>query len=269
LKPSIVSRPTAPRLVPLKRCPVCCVQDAHTEPAFVYPLTYLLEDQERMSKARNYLAWQARLILPELGQRVVEVGCGIGNFTTYLLDLEAIIAVDVQPDCVEHLQQRYPSGKNLNAFVCGPDLPSFADLAKFHPDSCVCLNVLEHIEDDRKALQAMASILEPGGVIVLFVPAFQALYGPMDKNLGHYRRYRRESMKELAGAAGLRVRKVHYVNLAGFFGWWLSGRILRRTALADAQVELFDRFIIPLTSRLESLIRAPFGQSLLAVFEKP
>ena len=257
-------------LVLRKRCPVCCVQDAHTgQLAFVHPSSYLLADQERMSKARNYLAWQARLILPELGQRVLEVGCGIGNFTRYLLDREAILAVDVESECVERLQQRYPSRKNLKTFVCGPDLPSFADLARFHPDSCVCLNVLEHIEDDRKALQAMASILVPGGVIGLFVPAFQGLYGPIDKNLGHYRRYRRRSIKDLAEAAGLRVRKIHYVNLAGFFGWWLSARILRRTALADAQVELFDRVIIPLTSRLETLIRAPFGQSLLAVFEKP
>ena len=76
----------------------------------------------------------------------------------------------------------------------------------------VCINVLEHIEDDGAALRAMASILVPGGVIVLLVPAFQALYGPIDRNLGHYRRYRRGSIAGLAAAAGLEVRKLHYVT---------------------------------------------------------
>ena len=230
--------------------------------------TYTIEDQERMAKARNYLAWQSRLILPELGQRVVEVGCGLGNFTGKLLDREAVVAVDINPDCIERLKQRFPRQENLHASVCDTSSACFADLAGFRPDSCLCVNVLEHIEDDRRALRAMASILEPRGVIVLYVPAFQGLYGTVDWNLGHYRRYRRGMIARLAEASSLDVKKMHYVNAVGFFGWWMHSRVLRQEAWTERQIEIFDRFVAPWLSRLEAVAPPPFGQSLFAVLEK-
>jgi SAM-dependent methyltransferase len=222
-----------------------------------------------MSRAENYFAWQSRLVTRELGRRVVEVGCGLGNFTGMLLDREAVIAVDSEPDCIQRLTERYPDRNNLHTFACDAGGAAFADLARFHPDCCVCLNALEHIEDDRQALRGMASILAPGGVVVLLVPAFPALYGPIDSNLGHYRRYSRGSLNRLADSAGLRIRKAHYMNAAGFFGWWVNSHILRRTAQSERQIEIFDRYVVPLMSRLEGMVPPPFGQSLFAVLEKP
>ena len=160
-----------------------------------------------MSKARNYFAWQSRLVTRELGRRVVEVGCGLGNFTGMLLDREAVVAVDREPDCIQRLKERYPDRSNLHAFACDAGSPAFSELVGFHADSCVCLNVLEHMEDDGQALRGMASILGPGGVVVLLVPAFPMLYGPIDRNLGHHRRYSRGSIARLAGATGLRIRR--------------------------------------------------------------
>jgi len=221
-----------------------------------------------MSKARNYFAWQARLVTPALGQRVVEVGCGIGNFTRLLLDREAVIASDVDPDCVAKLKERFPDRKNLQALVCDPCTPEFTDLARFRPDSCVCLNVLEHIGDERKAIEGMASILPPGGRIVLLVPAFQALFGPIDRNLEHWRRYSRKSITALAHEAGLRINVLHYVNLVGFFGWWVNAHVFRLEVQSELQIRIFDRFLVPLMSRVEKLVRPPFGQSLLVVLEK-
>jgi SAM-dependent methyltransferase len=234
-----------------------------------YTIAYTLDDQERMSRAKNYFAWQGRLVTPELGRRVVEAGCGTGNFTRLLLDREAVIALDIEPGCIERLQQRYPNRSNLHVFECGAGSPEFSALARFQPDSCACLNVLEHIEDDRAALQAMASILVPGGVIVLLVPAFQALYGPIDKNLGHRRRYNRSMIGKLAASTGLRITKSHYMNAIGFFGWWANSHIFRREAQSEGQIEVFDRRVVPLLSRLESLVPPPFGQSLFAVLQKP
>lgn len=230
---------------------------------------YTLDDQQRMARAKNYFAWQGRLVTRELAQRVLEVGCGLGNFTEMLLDREAVIAVDIEPDCIERLKLRYPNRKNLHAFVCDAGSRAFSALARFHPDSCVCLNVLEHIQDDGKALRDMASIVVPGGVIVLLVPAFPALYGPIDEKLGHCRRYSRESITNLAEAAGLRVKKAHYMNAVGFFGWWTNAHIFRREAQSAAQIDFFDRYLVPLLSRVEELAPPPFGQSLFIVLEKP
>ena len=222
-----------------------------------------------MARAKNYLAWQSRLILPELGQRVVEVRCGSGNFTGYLLDRELVIALDVERECIERLRARYPRRSNLHVIVCDPCDAAFGDIARFQPDSCVCSNVLEHIEDDLRALSAMAAILGAKGRIVLWVPAFQSLYGPMDRQLRHYRRYRRSDIVRLTDAVGLRIRKLHYVNSAGFFLWWSSSHILAQRSLTAAQIGIFDRLIAPWLSRLELISPPPFGQSLFAVLEKP
>jgi len=222
-----------------------------------------------MTRAVNYFAWQARLVLPALGRRVVEVGCGIGNFTATLLDRELVIALDTEPECIARLQTRYPDRPNLHALVCEPGSAEFAGLARFAPDSCVCLNVLEHIADDAAALRAMASIVVPGGAIVLLVPAFPALFGPIDRNLGHHRRYRRKTLAALAHAADLRIEKLHYVNAVGCVGWWINAHVLRREAQSERQIAIFDRWIVPWISRIEALAPPPFGQSLFAVLRKP
>src|SRR5271170_1749833 len=131
-----------------------------------------------MSRAKNYFAWQGQLVRREIGRRVIEVGCGLGNFTEMLLDREAVIALDKQESCVERLRRRYSSQQNLQALAFDATDENFSELARFRPDSCVCLNVLEHVHDDVAALRNMSSVLSPGGVIVLIVPAFPTLYGP-------------------------------------------------------------------------------------------
>ncbi|HLY19970.1 MAG TPA: methyltransferase domain-containing protein [Bryobacteraceae bacterium] len=222
-----------------------------------------------MARAANYFAWQARLVAPALGQRVVEVGCGIGNFTGWLLDRELVVAVDVEAACSERLKERYSGRPNLHALVCEPGSRTFAGIARFGPDCCVCLNVLEHIEDDRGALEAMASILQPGGAILLLTPAHRSLYGPIDRNLEHFRRYDRPAITALARAAGLGIDKLHYVNAIGFFGWWINAHVFRRQQQSAVQIEIFDRWIVPWMSRLEAIAPPPFGQSLFAVLRKP
>ncbi len=230
---------------------------------------YILADLERMARAKNYLAWQGRMVSPELGARVVELGCGIGNFTGMLLDRELVIAVDVEAECVERVQERYSKHSNLRAFAFDMDGGRYADLERFRPDTCVCLNVLEHVERDDDAIRAMASVLPAGGKIVLIVPAFPALMGPIDRNLGHFRRYTRASVMRLASDAGVRVKKLRYMNVAGFFGWWLNARVFRRQEQSGAQIRFFDRFIVPVASRVEALVPPPFGQSIFMVLEKP
>ena len=230
---------------------------------------YTVEDQERMSRAKRYFAWQSRLAARELGRRVVEIGCGLGNFTETLLDRELVVALDIEPACVEKLRQRFAGHPNLQAFDCEVLSPCFADLRRLLPDSCVCLNVLEHIADDVAALRAMASILPRSGRIVLLVPAFQSLYGPIDRDLGHYRRYRSATLSRAAASAGLAVKKLHYLNTAGFFAWWANSHIFRRREQSAAQIAFFDDVVVPVMSRIEDRVRPPFGQSLFAVLERP
>jgi hypothetical protein len=119
-----------------------------------------------------------------------------------------------------------------------------------------------------EAVRNMGAVLPGGGVVVLLLPAFPGLYGPIDRNLGHYRRYTGRSVARLAAEAGLKLQNLRYMNAAGFFGWWANARIFRREAQSARQIAVFDRLIVPLMSRIESILPPPFGQSLIAVLKK-
>lgn len=230
---------------------------------------YNIADQQRMSRAKNYFAWLGSLATREIGQRVIEVGCGLGNFTSLLLNRETVVAVDKEKKCIELLRQRYLGRENLHVMRLDVADESFSTLKQWRADSCVCLNVLEHVRDDLAALRNMSSVLATGGLIVLIIPAFQALYGLIDRNLGHHRRYTRASMARLAASAGLRVKKARYMNAVGFFGWWANSHVLKKEAQSERQIELFDQHIVRLQSKLEERIAPPFGQSLFMVLQKP
>jgi ubiquinone/menaquinone biosynthesis C-methylase UbiE len=229
---------------------------------------YTVRDQQRMSRAVNYFAWQAKLAMAPLGQRVVEVGCGIGNFTRMIADRERVIGLDIEPACIAEHRKRFASQPNVSSMVMDALAPEFDSLRQERPDSVVCLNVLEHIEDDLGTLRAFAGILPVGGRAVLIVPAFMALYGPIDKHLGHYRRYTRNSFRQVAEQAGFRASQVRYMNTAGFFGWWVNAKVLRREEQSEGQIDLFDKGIVPVMEKLEGWIHPPFGQSIFAVLEK-
>ena len=236
------------------------------------PSEYQIEDLRRMSAAKNYFAWQGRLIERETGKRVLEYGCGTGNITSLLIGatnpLDVIVSVDPDPACVAKLVERYPKQANLHVLT-GDPRDMHEELKPWRFDTVVSTNVLEHIEDDHAAIATMTHLLEPGGAIVLFVPAFPALYGPTDRLLAHARRYTRRAIVDLAAKSGLRIRKLHHVNLVGFFGWWMNARVLRLTEQSPAQIAVFDSLVVPIMSRLEEIVTPPFGQSLFAVLEKP
>ncbi len=229
---------------------------------------YTLLDQQLMSRATRYFAWQARIAKRHLGPRVIETGCGTGNFTSHLTDRELVVSMDVVEECVERVRARFAGHPNMQFRHLDVQDPEFLRLKALQPDSIACLNVLEHIRDERLALEHMRQVLIPGGRAVFLLPAFESLYGPIDRNLGHFRRYSKSGWRALAESAGFRVTEIRYFNLFGFFGWWANARILRREMQSEAQIALFDRTIVPVMSRIESWIEPPVGQSIFTVLEK-
>jgi hypothetical protein len=129
------------------------------------------------------------------------------------------------------------------------------------------LNVLEHIEDDRTALEAMRRVLEPGGHLVLLVPALRVLYGSLDQALGHFRRYTPAELGTKLAAAGFELHHLEYFNLAGVPGWWFAGRVLRRRLIPGVALRWYEA-LVPLF-RLEVLLPWRVGQSLIAIGRVP
>ena len=222
---------------------------------------------ERMGKLSRYNDWIWQSIAPYVGNRVLEVGAGIGNMTRVLYGRDLIVATDLELPYLHILRNRF--SRNPTIEVERLDLNSDDCLALKHHefDTVVCLNVLEHIEDHEGALQRLYEVLMPGGRLALFVPADQKLFGTMDTQVGHFRRYSREDLQRLIEAAGFVIDKITYQNILGRFGWWLNGRVLKRAHLPGGQSRLFDLFV-PILRRLEPENPSK-GLSLIAVARKP
>ena len=220
----------------------------------------------RMQKVSRYNRWMWQQLEGYVGRRVLEVGAGVGNMTRFLIGREHVVATDLDPKylrILHHLFDEYPH------VTVGPfDLNGGAPPGGVEKlDTVVCLNVLEHIDDDGRALRAFYDLLEPGGRLVLLVPALAVLYGSLDRALDHFRRYERADLLDKLAGAGFTVEKSWFFNVLGVFGWYLNSRVLRRTTFPPLQLALYDR-LVPLF-RLESKFRLPLGMSLIAIAQKP
>ena len=199
-----------------------------------------------------------------VGRRVLEIGSGIGNLSAFLVDCERLVLTDTREEYLDRLRTRF--AKHPNVSVAPLYLPTeLGALAGQRFDTIICLNVLEHVDDDIASLQAIRRMLALGGRLILLVPALPVLYGTIDKALGHHRRYTRGRLASLLEATGFRMAHIEYFNLAGVLGWWFAGRVLRRTMIPAASLKLYDA-LVPLF-RLERLIPWRIGQSLIAIGE--
>lgn len=231
------------------------------------PIGY--ETLRRMATVERYNDWIFQEIAPYAGQRILEVGCGIGNMTEYFVDKELLLGIDLLPASVELTRRRHLHRANVQADWGDITEPAFVAQLKQHRfDTAICLNVLEHIGDDRTALRHMFEALEPGSKLLLFVPAGAYLFGTLDTALGHFRRYDRAGLRERVLEAGFSIERLGYLNLAGIPGWWLNARLLKRDILPQGQLAWFNR-LAPLFIRSERILRrvwdVPIGQSLLCI----
>jgi SAM-dependent methyltransferase len=226
------------------------------------------EIQTRLAAADNYNAWIAAQFRPYVGRALLDVGCALGNVTQFFLDRERVIAVDVAADFVDEIRRRFGDRPGFTAFqgdAADPLLPS--RVAGEGIDTILCVNVLEHVEDDERALANFADILPPGGHLCLLVPAYPWLYGTMDEADDHFRRYTRAGLRSAVAAAGFRVARLRPFNLLGIAGWFLNGKILRRRLIPAAQYGSYNR-LVPLLTLLERAVPPPAGLSLVCVAEK-
>ena len=220
----------------------------------------------RMQKLERYNAWMWEQLAPWVGRRVLEVGAGVGNMTKFLLSRERVIATDLDDKYLAILRNLFETYGHvtIGRFDLAEDEPPGAGEKL---DTVLCLNVLEHVEDDVGALRALYRLLEPGGRLVLLVPSLAALYGTLDRALQHHRRYERAELEAKLREAGFEVERTWFFNLLGVAGWYVNSRLLRRRSFPPVQLALYDA-LVPLF-RLESRLRLSVGMSLIAIARKP
>jgi glycosyltransferase involved in cell wall biosynthesis len=224
----------------------------------------------RMAMLAPYNRWLHERFQEFLGNRILEVGSGVGNQTRFFIDnREHVIASDIEPHYVRELVGRFGERKNVR--IASYRFPlndaDRAELGCERLDTIVCMNVLEHIQDDGSTLEDFAHVLTPGGRLILLVPSLKGLYGSLDQHLHHCRRYARDELHGKVSAAGFEIDALRFLNRPAVFGWWLNSRVLKRRVMPRGQLRFF-KWLMPLL-KLEENHPPSFGLSLLVVARKP
>jgi SAM-dependent methyltransferase len=186
----------------------------------------------------------ADTITPFLGERVLEIGAGIGNLTRPLSNRRKYYAAtDIGPEHLEALRSRFSHRKNLEVREC--DVQNHEHVVYFQGniDTIVCLNVLEHVADPDGAVRNMYDALPRGGCAIILVPQGQELFGTLDVVLGHYLRYSKYQLQVRMESAGFEVERIVEFNRVSRIGWYITGKILKRNTLARFPLRVFNQLV--------------------------
>ena len=220
---------------------------------------------ERLNRAPRFTRWMADVIRPYIGDRVLEVGAGTGNMSVHLMPRSVYWATDVNAHYLDYLVTLRATRPYMRvAYTDAMDGGTFPAGQSF--DTVVCLNVVEHVQDDLGALRNVWNALSDGGRAIILVPCGPGLYGSLDEVLGHFRRYTREQLVGVAEQAGFRVEQVLKFNRPGVVAWWLNGRILHRRTFGLGQIRMLN-LLTPIFRLLDSWLPLP-PLSIIAILRK-
>jgi SAM-dependent methyltransferase len=223
---------------------------------------------DAFSVAPHFNRWMADTIRPYVGQRVLEIGAGMGNLTRqFVSHREFYLATDINTEHLARLRNSLRFQPRLAISVC--DLSRAEDFESFagSMDTAICLNVLEHMEDDLACARNIFRGLEPGGRAIILVPHGQEIYGQLDVVLGHYRRYSRQDLRSVLEQAGFTVDQIIPFNRVSRPGWYVKARLLKQSTIARFQIKAFDK-LVWLWRRIDRLLPWP-PTSIIAVASKP
>lgn len=226
---------------------------------------YFGKDLEAMSFANNYHNWILSEFDPYLGKSVAEVGAGVGSFSQLILKKEIGSLRSFEPS-----QNMYPLLKE--ALSQDQRAEAINDLFGKVPlggqyDSVIYVNVLEHIEDDVSEIVNVHESLRPNGHLLIFVPALPWLYGSLDRQVGHFRRYVKNDLVNLIQRSGFSVVKARYFDVAGIIPWYLLFVLLKKP-ISGSGVSLYDKLVVPVMRVVEGLVPPPIGKNVLLVARK-
>lgn len=226
-----------------------------------------IQTLEVLEGADRYNSWIAESIMPYISSPVLEVGSGTGNISQHFLSKDPLYVTDSDNGLVKKLKEKFKGRKGVFVDYLDITQNQQGKLLSFFA-TIFAVNVLEHIDNDERALNNMSSLLRKNGRIVLLVPAKKRAYTRLDKVLGHHRRYEMSELREKLIRAGFAVEKIYYFNFLGLLSWVVRDRFERKNFhLKPYQIGLFD-LSVPILKKIESVVSVPIGISLIVVGRK-
>lgn len=199
------------------------------------------------------------------GKYVMDVGSGAGNLLNMLRKKNKVIGLE--PDsrlrnlCLEknpHLNIIHCKAEDLNS-----DMVNDIEVATM-------IDVLEHIEDDYKALKNVNKVMQKGGVVIINVPCYEFLWGKKDIKYGHFRRYTRKSLKNVLEKNGFEIVKMRYWNMILLLPYIISEKLLNKELDSDKRYKpsLLQNVLNWWFKKIENNINFCFGLNLIVVGKK-
>lgn len=228
-------------------------------------MSELFTSAEQMQKATNYNQWTFELFCEYIRGDVLEVGCGVGSFTKLIDDqgnFDSLYSIDISQPAIDFIKTK--KFKNKIKMEC-IDLIN----AEGCYDFILCMNVMEHVEDDKNFFRKLTGLLKKNGVLFLLVPSHMFLYSNFDKAAGHFKRYAKKDMNSADLPSGIKLIDQYYFNMIGALGYWAVYKALKSGNINDTEGEigLFDKYIVPFSKKILPL-KAPFGISLISIYKK-
>lgn len=220
---------------------------------------------EELAPATRLHRWHADTFRPYLGDRVLEIGSGVGNISRQLLDVPDLTLSDSEPEYLAHLRMTF--GDSCTIREIDVDIPEHVQSLESTFDSVIMLNVLEHIQADEQCLRTLHGLLNPGGSLCVIVPQYPALMSNLDRKLGHFRRYTKRDLRGKLEQAGFEVAMMKNLNAPGLVGWYLNNTLLGNENFGSGKLKLFNA-LTPLFRAIEAVLPLP-GLSIAAVARKP
>lgn len=230
------------------------------------------ETLEAIGKAHRFNQWMYQTIKPWCKGHILEIGSGAGNMSKYFLeDNQHIMLSDIRDSYCKKLEENFCDKPSLmgtaNIDLADPNFDKKHSKLFNSFDTVFALNVVEHIKDDFLAIKNSNKLLKKGGHLLILVPSYQHLYNRFDVNLGHYRRYTIASLSHIFLMNNFSIIRKQYFNFIGLFGWFFSGRILKKEVIPNDQVKIFNR-LVPIFKIIDKVIFQSIGLSTIIVGKK-
>jgi ubiquinone/menaquinone biosynthesis C-methylase UbiE len=225
---------------------------------------------DELNVFENAINWKAywKLNLQQyLGNKVLEVGAGIGANTITLKDLPFERWLCVEPDI--NLAKKIIEKKQLGLLSEKHEIKScfISELSNEKFDTILYVDVLEHIENDEEEIKNAFNLLSPNGKIIVISPAHNYLYTSFDQKIGHFRRYNKKMLRNLV-VPSTKLKELKYLDSIGLFASLANKMILKTSEPKLNQIKFWDSYMIPLSKVIDPLIGFNMGKSIYAVFEK-
>jgi hypothetical protein len=150
---------------------------------------------------------------------------------------------------------------------CSVRIGTIGSCAGDRYDTILYIDVLEHIDGDRAELQAAAELLRPGGHLIVLSPAYQFLFTEFDRSVGHVRRYTGKRLRD-AGPTGCSLVTTFHLDSTGTLVLLANRMLLRQGNPSVSQIRFWDRYVVPVSKVLDTLIGRRFGKTIIAVWKR-